>query len=278
LGVPYSKYSHGVWRYLADVPDAQIKAGAGEVPGALAMRDFATDGFEVVEAQVRGPLGSIRGAVRGQAVADLETYHTLHIDAQTVNENRLGVMKALGGLDLSNLIYTAFQGYIDRMVGPDLLAQKGPNLVIQRPGDTDVAPVHRDAPLNSPFELIVWLPLVDCSGTRGMKVLTKGDTARAVGMLPDYGAYSKYAFEHGISCDVPFGSALMFWSGLVHAVPVNTTDTTRWSLNHRFRSLFAPAGPKGTAEYFRVLHTSPLTELGLSMQQESLNGSNCNLA
>jgi sporadic carbohydrate cluster 2OG-Fe(II) oxygenase len=233
---------------------------------------FATDGFEVVQADSQGPLEAIRGKVRNQMASSLEDYHQHAVSAEHLNRERMAVMQALGSIDLSGLIYNAFTTFIDAMIGSDILAQKSPNLVIQRPNDTDLAPVHRDAPLNSPFELIVWLPLVDCSGTRGMQILTREQTVESLKLLPDYTAFSDYAFEHGTSCDVPFGSALMFWSGLVHAVPVNDTDITRWSLNHRFRSLFAPAGPKGTAEYFRVLKTSPLTNLGLEMQKGSLNG------
>ena len=37
------------------------------------------------------------------------------------------------------------------------------NFSIQRPSDQQRAPFHKDSPPNSPYEIVVWLPLVDCT-------------------------------------------------------------------------------------------------------------------
>ena len=54
------------------------------------------------------------------------------------------------------------KNFIDECVGPDIIVQKFVNLVIQQPKDKNRAPFHKDAPVNSNYEIVVWLPLVDC--------------------------------------------------------------------------------------------------------------------
>jgi hypothetical protein len=49
---------------------------------------------------------------------------------------------------------------------------------------------------------------------------------------------------------------------------VNTENESRVSLNTRFKNLFAPLGMKDPFRYFSVLHTSPLTRMGMQFQRE----------
>ena len=52
--------------------------------------------------------------------------------------------------------------------------QKNINLSIQMPGDdSSMLPVHADV-LNgdSPFEVVLWVPLVDCHATKSMYILS----------------------------------------------------------------------------------------------------------
>jgi ectoine hydroxylase-related dioxygenase (phytanoyl-CoA dioxygenase family) len=68
--------------------------------------------------------------------------------------------------------------------------------------------------------------------------------------------------------DVPYGSALLFWPGLFHGSLMNRESDSRLSLNIRFKHLFAPLGIKDPFRYFTVLHTSPLTRLGLAFERD----------
>mgnify|MGYP001604443862 FL=1 len=180
-----------------------------------------------------------------------------------LNRLRLQVQRSLTGY-VGPLLFDAFPR-IAELVGADVVQQKGCNLVIAMPGDTDHVPTHRDAPLNSNFEVVCWVPLVDCYGTKSMKILDRAGTHNALELLKEqgYGAYEQYAIENGHVLDLKFGSACLFWAGLVHTVEVNTTNETRWSLNHRYKNLWAPYGEKGSG-YFEPLRLSPLTEVGIS--------------
>lgn len=148
------------------------------------------------------------------------------------------------------------------------------NLVIQQPGDADVAPLHRDAPINSPFEVVVWLPLVDCAKTKGMLIVDKPTTLHALDALTDDDTSSGYArleeitITEGTQVEVPYGHACFFWPGLLHFVPVNEEAETRWSINIRFKNLFSPYGSKGLPEFFEVLHLSPLGRLAFEFESK----------
>ena len=62
---------------------------------------------------------------------------------------------------------TIFQAYIV-FVGKRFIGSKTINVVIQRPGDKNPTIIYRDAPPNSFFELVLWIPLVDCEKSKSM--------------------------------------------------------------------------------------------------------------
>ena len=71
--------------------------------------------------------------------------------------------------------------YIFSIVGNEVAMQVRLNLSIQMPGDSgSLLPVHSDTwSGDSPFEIVVWLPLVDCYRTKSMYLL-KNDNADAI--------------------------------------------------------------------------------------------------
>ena len=60
------------------------------------------------------------------------------------------------------------------------MIQRRLNLSVQLPGDDSaLLPVHADVRNgDSPFEVVVWLPLVDCHGTKSMYLLPPAAQAR----------------------------------------------------------------------------------------------------
>ena len=199
-------------------------------------------------------------------------FHQYKITGTVLNEKRLALYKYISeNLNCGTLILEAYRQTLLELIGPDILVQKGTNLVIQQPGDSDQSPTHRDAPLNSNFEVVVWVPLVDTYGTKGMFVLDKEQTREALKILAksenSYDEYQEYARKNGIKIEVPFGHTLFFWPGLVHGVHVNAEQETRWSLNIRYKNLFSPAGPKGIVEFFDLLEISPNTRIALEFER-----------
>ena len=63
------------------------------------------------------------------------------------------------------------------LVGNELMMQKNINLSIQFPDDkSSLLPIHSDVwSGDSPFEINLWIPLVDCFKTKSMYILEQKD-------------------------------------------------------------------------------------------------------
>ena len=191
-----------------------------------------------------------------------DNFHDRELRGRELNNLRLHLQKTIQPL-VGPVLFDSFPD-IGQLIGPDVVQQRGCNLVIAQPGDSERAPTHRDAPLNSKFEVVCWTPMNDAHDTKSMRVLNLAQTKVALDTLraEGYPAYKEYAAETGLAVEVPFGSALIFWAGLVHSIPINQTHETRWTIHHRFKNFWAPYGEKGSG-YFTGLHLSPVTQIGL---------------
>ena len=60
------------------------------------------------------------------------------------------------------------------LVGNEIMMQKKINLSIQLPGDeSSLLPIHSDVwSGDSPYEINLWVPLVDCYRTKSMYILS----------------------------------------------------------------------------------------------------------
>ena len=71
--------------------------------------------------------------------------------------------------------YKIFKEYLEIIVGNELVMQNQLNLSVQMPKDqSSVLPMHADS-FNgeSPYEVVAWLPLVDCYSNKSMFLLHK---------------------------------------------------------------------------------------------------------
>ncbi|MGZ3157835.1 MAG: sporadic carbohydrate cluster 2OG-Fe(II) oxygenase [Burkholderiaceae bacterium] len=172
--------------------------------------------------------------------------------------------------DVRELVFQAFEKQLTKMLGPDILAQKNTNLVLQPPGDPNPSELHRDSPANSPYELVVWVPLVDCYGTKAMYLLDVDSTQQAFSYLSanpeDWTGFENYAKSLSVTPDVPFGKALIFHTGCLHGSNINAEKETRVSLNIRYKNLFSPSGLKNQLQFFSPLRVSDVARLG-SLQE-----------
>ena len=86
----------------------------------------------------------------------LNNFHRQEIREGSLNEMRVELIKyCTENLDVGQTVFEAFSDSLTQLLGPDIVVQKTANLFIQQPGDPDVVPTHRDAPLSSPFEVVV---------------------------------------------------------------------------------------------------------------------------
>ncbi len=244
---------------------------------------FQQRGFAVFPADDRPALEELRRQIfeparrifehEGQDPARFfDEFHTQNITGTRLNELRMQLIRhCTEHVDSGSLIFKAFESSLLRLLGPDLLVQKNTNLVIQPPGDPNPTELHRDAPANSPYELVVWLPLADCYGTKSMYVLDYAQTREALvrlaGNPADWEGFEAECLRKAEQAEVPFGTALMFWTGLFHGSNVNQEKETRWSLNMRYKNLFSPSGRKDPFEFFRLFRVSPLAAMGLEFQK-----------
>jgi len=249
----------------------------------MSWEDFEKNGYGVFRADDMAPLDELRrqifnktrdifGLEGDDPGAAFNSFHKLSITGAKLNELRVKLIREVtDSVDSGTLIFNAFQSTILSLFGPDLLVQKNTNLVIQQPNDPNPSELHRDAPANSPYEVVVWLPLVDCFGTKSMYILNREKTARALSKLDtapeNWNEFHDYCLETGDNVPAPYGTALLFWTGLFHGSRVNKEKETRFSLNMRYKSLFSPGGLKEPFEFFKIFRTSPLTRLGLEFQK-----------
>lgn len=260
--------------------------GESPITGACeALERFETDGFAIVDASNPAALDRLRAAVIGHAadtlgrspaeIGPLDQLHRHVAPGEPAMRFRQGLTELLAQReDVGRAVFDAFSRYLRPLVGNDVLAQRVPNLVVQPPGDPRPTELHRDAPANSPYEVVAWVPFVDCSRTKSMYLLDRaatGDLLELHRSRPEEPAAVQEFLEHRSTLlDVRYGQAVLFWSGLLHGSWVNREDATRLSMNLRFKSLFAPLGMKDPLRYFEVLETSPLTRLGLGFQRDTV--------
>lgn len=165
--------------------------------------------------------------------------------------------------------YFLAKPFLDNLVGNELAMQNSISLSIQLPNDdSSILPVHSDVwSGDSPFEIVVWLPLVKCFKTKSMfllppkhykqfekkfKALFKKDSEKIFQEI-------KNKLEW---INIKSGEVLLFNQSLPHGNRVNLEKDTRWSLNCRFKSIFSPYGDKKIGEFFQPITLKKISDIG----------------
>ena len=117
----------------------------------------------------------------------------------------------------------------------------------------------------SPFEIVVWLPLVDCFKTKTMYILPANKIKKYEGKLIGKKIHSSEQIFNLIKKDlvwlkVNYGEILIFDQSLPHGNVVNREKETRWSMNIRFKGLFTPYGDKKLGEFFEPITLKPISK------------------
>lgn len=204
--------------------------------------------------------------VDGNSLNRLDDLHKV-LTVSDINDYRLRCIKKLNEIDSINkrLLLDPLPGFVTSLIGPDQLIQKNVNLVIQRPLDIDNSELHRDYPGNSEFEIVIWMPMVDCPSDMSMYVLDFNrsvDIAKRIKNSPEGGlsALHETVKNHGVFVPVDFGEALVFMTPLFHGSKINQNERTRVSFNFRLRGLFHPNGLRDAYSFWRVLNVSEFSK------------------
>ena len=162
------------------------------------------------------------------------------------------------------------KSYLSILVGNELSMQIKVNLSIQLPGDnSSLLPVHADTwSGDSPFEIVVWTPLVDCYKTKSMFLLPPSKTKRLSKNFKKFVDKNSEDLFKSIKNEVvwlnlKYGQILIFNQNLPHGNRINKEQETRWSMNCRFKGVFTPYGDKKIGEFFEPITLRAASRIGM---------------
>ncbi len=213
----------------------------------------------------------------GLSISELDEFHKF-IDQKELNNIRLKLAFSLNEKSYaSDLIYSKLKDLLQNLLGPDIAIQKNVGLSIQTPGDSSsLLNVHSDVFDSdcSPYEIVIWIPLVNCYGTKSMFYLPFSNCESIGKYLELSGNLRKNLQDpEKINDSIEFmdikpPSIALFSHSIWHGNKVNETDETRFSLNVRVKNLFTPYRGKKLGDFFKIAGISKLSKLASNIEVE----------
>jgi|TARA_B110000914_G_C15467974_1_gene449222 sporadic carbohydrate cluster 2OG-Fe(II) oxygenase len=194
---------------------------------------------------------------------------------KNLNKIRLNIIKESNNNNeiLRKLYYEVARDYLEILLGNELVMQKRINLSIQMPNDdSSLLPVHSDVwSGDSPYELVVWIPLVDCYKSKSMYILdpksyNKFYSRTSNKKISKSENIFKFINKKVQWLNIKFGQVLLFNQCLPHGNIVNIEKETRWSLNCRFKSVFSPYQDKRIGEFFEPITLRAVSSYGMNYE------------
>ena len=246
---------------------------------------FLENGYAIVPAESMEDLDRIRNLIADLTAEflgidppkDREGFlNGIHerMDVAQINSLRLHVIQKMNEEAwLRPAYFRIARQAVNVIVGNELAMQRRVNLSIQMPKDaSSILPIHSDVwQGDSPYEVVVWVPFVDVSKTKSMFLLPMDKHAKHIKRLEEANLQStdelmQQVAGDAIWLDVPYGSVVLFTQNVMHGNVLNVEDTTRWSTNCRFKSIFSPYADKKLGEFFEPVVVRPATQLGAAYQ------------
>ena len=217
----------------------------------------------------------INKALQQEIAADpLDTLNYIHnhVSNLDLNSFRLKIIQGINSRnDFRELYFKTASTYLEQIVGNELVMQNRINLSIQFPGDeSSLLPIHADTWAgDSPYEVVVWLPLVDCFKTKTMYILGPNNLDKLNKSFLNSNEKTSASLYEEIKndvtwLDVKFGEVLIFNQSLPHGNIINEESETRWTMNCRFKSIFTPYGDKKIGEFFEPVTLRAASKAGMS--------------
>ena len=122
---------------------------------------------------------------------------------------------------------------------------------------------------DSPFEINLWVPLVNCYKTKSMYILPEKEKEYFNNVMKKNKIKSSSQVFDLIKnklkwLKINYGEILIFNQNLPHGNVINLENETRFSMNCRFKSYFSPFGDKKIGEFFDPITTRAMTTLGIN--------------
>jgi sporadic carbohydrate cluster 2OG-Fe(II) oxygenase len=238
-------------------------------------KEFINQGFIIRESANKDALNKIQKfaleMLSRKGGNSLNNTHEI-IRINELNNFRLEVIQEINSQPwLREAYYKIAKPYLDVLVGNELAMQSRVNLSIQLPDDnSSLLPVHADTwSGDSPFEVVVWLPLVDCFNTKSMYLMAPSAANK---LSDDFKLHMQGNSEelfNEIKDDIDwikinYGEVLIFNQAYPHGNCVNKESETRWSMNCRFKGLFTPYKDKKIGEFFEPITLRPVSKIAMN--------------
>ena len=192
-----------------------------------------------------------------------DLFNLIHekISINQLNDFRLHVIKKINNLrNFRENYFKLAKPYLDIIVGNELAMQVKINLSIQLPNDdSSLLATHADTwSGDSPFEVVVWVPLVNCYKTKSMYILPPKENQKLNNSFKSLAGESTEdlfkAIEKNVDwLEVNYGEVLLFNQGLPHGNRINQESESRWTMNCRFKGLFSPYFDKKLGSFFEPI-------------------------
>lgn len=217
--------------------------------------EFLRDGYVIAQAESYRNLHYLHGLVRP---------HEPPVDG--LNELKLATMARLNADPEARIAYYGLaSGLLSALVGNELAMQKRFNLNVQVPHDEgNLLPIHADTWTgDSPYQVVLWVPFTDCYRTKSLWILPP-EHAKDFRVDADAETLFRRIEDKVKYVEVDYGEVLIFNPTLPHGNRVNVEDTTRWTLNCRFKSVWTPYGVKGPGEHFEPITLRAASRIGMA--------------
>ena len=233
--------------------------------------------FKKIQNFIAKTASDLLGLSYTSATEFLNNFH-LYIDKNKLNEFRVKLIHILNQEKwFRPLYYKMAETALQSIVGNELAMQLRVNLSIQLPKDkSSLLPMHADVwSGDSPYEVVVWVPLVDCYETKSMYILPPKGSERLQQNFFESSSEKLYERVKGEVkwINIKAGKVLLFNQNLPHGNVVNLESETRWSLNCRFKSIFSPYGDKKVGEFFEPITLKPASRVGMEYKFPIITGS-----
>lgn len=200
----------------------------------------------------------------------LESAH-LSIHQEDSNNLRLYIMHKINqNTGFQRNYYNCAKSIIHLLCGNELAMQKRPGLSINLPQNrSDILPIHADTWNGvSPFELNIWIPLVNCSDSMCLYILKRDNYKRRLKDSKELLRLTSDELFNELRNDltwipINYGQILAFDQSLPHGYSLNEEGDTHWSINCRFKGLHTPYWDKKLGEYFMPITVKNCTRLGM---------------
>ena len=187
------------------------------------------------------------------------------------NDLRLYIMqKIFQNTSFHRNYYNTAKNIIHSLCGNELAMQKRPGLSINLPQNhNDILPIHADTWNGvSPFELNIWIPLVNCSDSMCLYILKRDNYKQRLRESKKLLRLTSDELFNELRDDltwipIDYGQILAFDQSLPHGYSLNEEQNTHWSINCRFKGLHTPYWDKKLGEYFMPITVKNCTRLGM---------------